>query len=137
MAEGFMSFQVNGVDIITNPYFYSSSMLGGKTVNGFNPLVWNTGYDCRWIRPRFWNNVGTYGVFVGSATPSNYTANATLGGGSLYYTGSSNLGYSYPCVRSNPNHQSANVSGTWRHTSYRSYSNVSGEKTPGLWVRIS
>ena len=137
MVEGFMSFQVNGVDIINSAYTYNSNMLSGKTVNGVNPLVWNTNADCRWIRPRFWNNVGTYGVFVGSAVPSNYWYNATLGGSSLYYTGSSNLGYSYPCVRSNPNVQAANVSGTWRHTSYRAYSSYGSERTPSLWVRIS
>ncbi len=129
-----MTYQVNGTNIITTNLQFATTLLP-KTINGINAVGFG---DTHWVRPRFWNYVGTYGVFVGTRGSNyDYSANATLGSSSLYYTGSSNYGYSYPCVRSIQWHQGANVSGTWRHTSTRSRSTFGSEMIPALWCSIS
>ena len=129
-----MTYQVNGTNIITTNLQFATTLLP-KTINGINAVGFGS---TNWVRPRFWNYIGTYGVFVGSRGSNyDYSANNTLGSSSLYYTGSSNLGYSYPCVRANSNHQGASVSGTWRHTSTRSRSVYGSDMVPALWCRIS
>ena len=129
-----MTYQVNGTTIIDSSRNFQSSAFS-RTINGQNII--GSG-DLRWNRPLTWGAVGTYGVFV-STRGSNYdyVSNNTVSGSNLYYTGSSNLGYSYPMIRANSNVQSGGVGGTWKHTSFRSRSIYGSDRVPAFWCRIS
>ena len=129
-----MSYQVNGTTIIdSNRNFQASAF--SRTINGLTLI--GSG-DLRWNRNLTWGAVGTYGVFV-TTRGSNYdvSSNATASGSNLYYNGSSNYGYSYPMVRASGWVQSGGVSGTWRHTSYRSKSIYGSDRAAEFWCRIS
>lgn len=129
-----MSYQVNGVTIIDNGRNFQASAFP-RTVNGQNII--GSG-DLRWVRSLVWGSVGSYGVFVGPrGSDYDYSSNATQSGSNLRYTGSSNQGYSYPMTRATGNNQPGGVSGTWKHTSYRSKSVYGVDRVPAFWCRIS
>ena len=52
----------NGTTIIDTSLNFATTLLP-KTINGINAVGFG---DTHWVRPRYWNYIGTYGVFVGS-----------------------------------------------------------------------
>ena len=129
-----MTYQVNGTTIIDSSRNFQASAFA-RTINGQNII--GSG-DLRWNRPSTWGAVGTYGVFVSTrGSTYDYNQNATVAGSNLYYNGSSNLGYSYPMIRTGQYVQSGGVGGTWKHTSFRSTNIYGSNRAPAFWCRIS
>lgn len=129
-----MTYQVNGTTIIDSSRNFQASAFS-RTINGQNII--GSG-DLRWNRPSTWGAVGTYGVFVSTrGSTYDYNKNATVAGSTLMYTGSSNVGYSYPMIRTNSYVQSGGVGGTWKQTSFRSTNVYGSNYAPAFWCRIS